>query len=527
MILNKSILLNGLIPLSLISIYFILSLVKIDALGVQYDEILFGNAARGIIDNSFIKYSIKGFPILLMSYLGALKAYLYYLIFKIFGVSVLSVRLPMVILSAISLWILFEGVKRYFDEMTALTALVIMVFDCSFINYTRFDVGPSAIEHFCKAMSLFFFIMLLKKDSFKFIIIVMFFMGIGLFNKLNFIWFINAFIIGCFFSYRDNVKKIYINNNLNYNKIWFVVSFVIILLYYTLFLFVSNYYKLLHWLNFSILRVKIYNFIGIITGNSFYDYIFGDINGSYQYIYFLAMMICCVAGAIIVCNKYNNTLSNWQRQSFLFYLVIFVVLNMQIILTKEAINGWHTFAFYPFYPVLLASSLTFITRYFFKTYIFLIISLIIITTHQMINHYKYYIACNKPVNNIYWAKEIIDLIEYTNGKSNSFVSVNWGTHNQLITFTGKKGKYFELVYGLYKLNINNFQKKMEIINFIYSDKNRLYIMYPEIDFLRSEIMVRRKLFIIAQEAGIEFIKVKTILDESGEPIFEIFVTCIK
>jgi hypothetical protein len=527
MVLNKLKSLNCLIPLSLISIYFILSLAKIEALGVQYDEILFGNASRGIIDNSFIKYSIKGFPVLLMSYMGALKAYLYYPIFKIFGVSVLSIRLPMVIISAISLWILFEGVKRYFDEKTALTALVIMAFDCSFINYTRFDVGPSAIEHFCKVISLLFFVLMLKKDNINFIMIVVFSFGIGLFNKLNFIWFINAFIISLIYYYRDNVDYILINKHFYRNKILFIISIVLMLLYYAYFILLSFYYKLLHSFNLSYIMVKINNFIGIITGNSFYDYIFGPINGSYQYIYFVGVIICCIVGAVIVCNNYNNILSNWQRRSFFFYLTIFVVLNIQIILTKEAIDGWHTFAFYPFYPVLLASSLIFITRYLFKTNIPLIILLIIITSYQMLNYYKFYIACDKPVKNIYWAKELSDLIEYSKDKSNSFVSVNWGTHNQLITFTGKKGKYLELVYKLYKLKYNNLQDKMAVIDFINSDKDKLYILYPEIDYLRSELFVKKKLFMIAQEAGFKFKKLKTIFNDSNEPIYEIYALCVR
>ncbi|MFZ2087670.1 MAG: hypothetical protein WAU47_03765, partial [Desulfobaccales bacterium] len=90
-------------PAILILIYLFLTLAKINHPGVQYDEILFGNAAVGMVDNSFVVFKIGNFPIMLMSYMGALKAYLFYPIFKIFGVSVYSIRIPMIIIGGISL----------------------------------------------------------------------------------------------------------------------------------------------------------------------------------------------------------------------------------------------------------------------------------------------------------------------------------------------------------------------------------------------------------------------------------------
>ena len=90
-------------PIILIAIYFLLTLLKINSPGVQYDEILFDNAALGMIDNSFVVLKIGKFPIMLMSYIGALKAYLYYPIFNVLGVSVYSIRIPMIIIGGISL----------------------------------------------------------------------------------------------------------------------------------------------------------------------------------------------------------------------------------------------------------------------------------------------------------------------------------------------------------------------------------------------------------------------------------------
>jgi len=46
--------------------------------GCHYDELLFGNAALGVVDpHSFLYRTIAGVPVLLMPYVGALKAYIF------------------------------------------------------------------------------------------------------------------------------------------------------------------------------------------------------------------------------------------------------------------------------------------------------------------------------------------------------------------------------------------------------------------------------------------------------------------
>jgi hypothetical protein len=526
MIFIRTKLLNIYLPITLILIYCGLSMLKIGALGVQYDEILFGNAASGMIDNSFIDYKIRNIPILLMPYIGALKAYLYYPIFKIFGVSVLSIRLPMVILGALSLWILFEGLKRYFDEIVALTALSIVVFDCSFIDYTRYDVGPNAIEYFCKVLSLLLLKLFLLKRKLKYIGIMFFILGLGLFNKLNFIWYLNAFLISSFLIYFQHFKNILELNNFIENKVLLVTTTISILLYYFYFILLSIRGHLINSISISYIRAKVNNFIEIITGNLFYDYIFGAITEFYKNIYLVAIMALCVIGAIIVHQKSNKIINNVQRESYYLFVSMFLITILQIIITKEANEGWHMFAIYPFFSILYAFSLVTIIRYYFNSYRYLILVLIIISFYQIVNYYNHYIAYDKPVKNIYWAKEIFDLIDYTKHKSNSFVSIDWGTHNQLITFTDIKGKYLELCYRLDEININDKQEKDKIVDIINPDNKRLYIMYSEKDITYDQLIVRWKLYKIADEAGIKFIKIKTITDSNGKPIFNIFTSCI-
>jgi hypothetical protein len=133
------------LSLLLACIYLVLALIKIEFPGIFYDEIAFGNAALGGIDHYFLHYRMGNFPVLLMTYMGALKAYIYYPIFKIFGVSVYSIRIPTIIISALALYLLVIAVRDFFNWKIALTTLTLIAIDASFINQTRYDNGPTVI----------------------------------------------------------------------------------------------------------------------------------------------------------------------------------------------------------------------------------------------------------------------------------------------------------------------------------------------------------------------------------------------
>ena len=63
--------LYGLACLFLLGIYLALACYKIDRPGLQYDELLFVNAARGVlIPDLFVWKKLFGIPVLLMSYIG-------------------------------------------------------------------------------------------------------------------------------------------------------------------------------------------------------------------------------------------------------------------------------------------------------------------------------------------------------------------------------------------------------------------------------------------------------------------------
>ncbi len=117
--------------------------------GIQTDEALFAGPyyqAYPALDG-FVAFH-HHVPTMLISYLGALKTWLYYPIFKFFTPTVWSLRLPMVLLGGLSVWLFTLFLARLHGEAAAWFGGLLLATDPIFVNAITFDWGPVAIQHF-------------------------------------------------------------------------------------------------------------------------------------------------------------------------------------------------------------------------------------------------------------------------------------------------------------------------------------------------------------------------------------------
>src|SRR5512136_140878 len=76
--------------------------------GAQYDEVLFSSALYGPPTVEFMVETPWGpIPTMLMTYLGALKAWLWYPVVHLFGPGYAALRIPSLLLAALAAWIFF------------------------------------------------------------------------------------------------------------------------------------------------------------------------------------------------------------------------------------------------------------------------------------------------------------------------------------------------------------------------------------------------------------------------------------
>ena len=120
----------------------------VSLLGIQNDEALFAN---GIFKPYAVAYKYpwgrNGLPLMLMSYLGTLKSWIYRPIFQWFGVGVSAVRVPMLLAGAASVWLFYLLLRRAAGERAALLGCGLLATDSLYLLTTCFDWGPVALQH--------------------------------------------------------------------------------------------------------------------------------------------------------------------------------------------------------------------------------------------------------------------------------------------------------------------------------------------------------------------------------------------
>jgi 4-amino-4-deoxy-L-arabinose transferase-like glycosyltransferase len=123
-------------------------LVFVSHLGLQNDEALFASADFDPKAAAFfIKTSHYRIPLMLMSYLGTLKSWIYLPVFQAFNTGIAAIRIPMVLAGAASVWLFYLLLRRVAGERAALIGCSLLAVDSLYLLTICFDWGPVALQH--------------------------------------------------------------------------------------------------------------------------------------------------------------------------------------------------------------------------------------------------------------------------------------------------------------------------------------------------------------------------------------------
>src|SRR5208283_3723748 len=121
-------------------LFVLLGAALIPYAGVQNDEALFASPIYSLNPNGL------QIPLMVMSYVGTLKTLLYLPIFAVAGTTVWSVRLPMVLSGALTIFIFYGLALQTAGRRTALLACALLSTDPAFLLPDTFDWGPVALH---------------------------------------------------------------------------------------------------------------------------------------------------------------------------------------------------------------------------------------------------------------------------------------------------------------------------------------------------------------------------------------------
>ena len=178
--------------------------------GLEYDELLFVNAATGEPTNGmFVVRRVLGVPVLLMGYIGALKAYLYYPVFQIFGVSPQTVRWPVIVVGLVTLALTYRVARFTFGRLVSAMVVLVMSVDPTFMYLTKFDYGPVALMMVLKLTALLLALRAVSTGSSQYLWGMAAACALGVFDKLNFIWFLVALVSAGAMLFRTELREMW------------------------------------------------------------------------------------------------------------------------------------------------------------------------------------------------------------------------------------------------------------------------------------------------------------------------------
>ncbi len=163
-------------------LFVLLGFVLIPYNGLEADEVLFAQPLHGLINPSFaIRVHHHFVPLMVISYIGALKSLIYWPLSWIFWPGVYFVRLPMVLVGAATVLVFYKWAGILAGPRGALLAAVLLATDPTFLLTDTFDWGPVALQHLLLVSGCF----LIARGRLSW---GAFLFGLALWNKAIFLW---------------------------------------------------------------------------------------------------------------------------------------------------------------------------------------------------------------------------------------------------------------------------------------------------------------------------------------------------
>ncbi len=175
--------------------FLFLGALWIDQPGLYYDEVFFVWASYPDPEPGSPGYfEILGRPMKLMvvPYTGALKGWIYRILFQVFPGSAAMARLPVLLLGAVAILLLYWLISRVADRRVALVAALLAAADSTFLLTTRLDWGPVAIQRFGLLAGCCLLVKWHRAGHRAYLATGFFVFGLGAFDKLSFLWLLAA-----------------------------------------------------------------------------------------------------------------------------------------------------------------------------------------------------------------------------------------------------------------------------------------------------------------------------------------------
>jgi 4-amino-4-deoxy-L-arabinose transferase-like glycosyltransferase len=182
-------LLYGAPPLIGCLFFFLAGLAFLGQIGIENDEPLFAGAFIKPYGNAYtVRVGHSRIPLMLMTYIGTLKGWLYRPLMFIFGTGLTVLRLPMLLAGVASVWLFYRLLDRIAGRRTAIIGCTLLAADSTYLLTVCFDWGPVALQHLLLIGGLLLLVRFYQLHNLPALFWGFCLLGLGMWDKALAIW---------------------------------------------------------------------------------------------------------------------------------------------------------------------------------------------------------------------------------------------------------------------------------------------------------------------------------------------------
>lgn len=217
---------------ALCAFFLIAAVLFIPYAGFEDDETLFAGPlyTSGAF---FVRMFHHNVPIMLMSYLGTLKTWIYAPILRFWAPNVWSVRVPAVLIGIATICVFYRLLLRVGRPRAALAGAALLATDPSFLLTDTFDWGPVALQHLTLTAALLLLLTAYQDASPKKIAFGFLFLGLGMWDKALFSWLLGGLVMATITVFPREFRRLFNRRNVALAVLGFVVGAAPLIIYNT------------------------------------------------------------------------------------------------------------------------------------------------------------------------------------------------------------------------------------------------------------------------------------------------------
>jgi hypothetical protein len=174
-----------------------LGLPFLPLVGIQQDEVYFAGAIYHLSEATVFEahFLHREIPLMLLTYLGALKSWIYYPIFDRIRPSYLTIRLPMLLVATFTIWLFVRLLEKLHGRRVAWVGGILLATDTIYLLTSCFDWGPVALQHLFTLAGIACLLKFHSNGKLWTLFLGSFWFGLAFWDKALFAWVFSGLLV--------------------------------------------------------------------------------------------------------------------------------------------------------------------------------------------------------------------------------------------------------------------------------------------------------------------------------------------